>query len=332
MTGTTGTTDATGTTSRTTIVSGHDDTPTADSALDWAHRTAASWRADLVVVHACDGADHGGRGPLAGGQDDRSEVRAHIADRLTALSAADGPEVSTRVLMVRGPAAESLVTAATGAELLVLGRGRHHVTLPWSLGSVANHVIRTSAGPVAVVPANWSAGTTDASVGTARGAYVLVGWDGSEQAVEALRWAAGHAVRVELPLRILLGWRYSTLLATTAHGRPGIPSMPEFEATAAVLLAEARRIARDQEPGLEVTVDAVHRPPAAALGEACGQAAVLVLGTRRLAGLERVALGSTSAALTRHASCPVVVVPGHTVEVQPPAGRDAVLGSALPAP
>ncbi|GAA4990646.1 hypothetical protein GCM10025734_17610 [Kitasatospora paranensis] len=62
------------------------------------------------------------------------------------------PEVDTVVGTVRGSAARALVTAAAGADLLVLGRHIRRSSLGAHVGPVTHAAVHHVACPVAVVP------------------------------------------------------------------------------------------------------------------------------------------------------------------------------------
>jgi len=68
-----------------------------------------------------------------------------------ALGAEDNPvAVTTRV--IDGPAAQVLLTAGKGAELLVLGSRGHGAFAGMLLGSVSQHCVQHAACPTVVIP------------------------------------------------------------------------------------------------------------------------------------------------------------------------------------
>jgi nucleotide-binding universal stress UspA family protein len=135
---------------------------------------------------------------------------------------------------------------------------------------------------------------------------VVVGVDGSAAASHAVRWAARHASRDGLPLRIVHAY----------HLPPGYPSgVTEEESALDVLrrdgrrwLSEGRDVATMVAPGLEVDTALAAMPATPGLMRESGNASVLVLGKRGHSALADVLLGSTALALTTHAHCPVVLV------------------------
>ncbi|TDV44107.1 universal stress protein [Actinophytocola oryzae] len=139
-------------------------------------------------------------------------------------------------------------------------------------------------------------------------APVVVGVDGSESALEAVRWAAEEARRRHTPLRIVHAQEIPA-------GYP--PGFVDWHALHEALAAagrsavdDARRAAQEVVAGL--TVEAVHVKAGAVptLTEVSAHAALVVLGTRGLGGFTGLLLGSTAVEVTAHAQCPVVVVRG----------------------
>jgi nucleotide-binding universal stress UspA family protein len=124
---------------------------------------------------------------------------------------------------------------------------------------------------------------------------VVVGADGSEHGVAALKWAAGTAVAYGLPLTVL-------------HARPDAEAEPTLVQEPTGVLGEAVALARAAQP--EVQIRALQMPDAPvqsllAVGE---NADVLVLGSRGVEGFRGLLLGSTTMHVAPYAQCPVVVV------------------------
>ncbi|WP_028927871.1 universal stress protein [Pseudonocardia acaciae] len=136
---------------------------------------------------------------------------------------------------------------------------------------------------------------------------VVVGVDGSEPAMAAVRWAAGEAARRGLPVRLV-----------AAFGWPDIQPPGETILTTdyrAELLREAREhlsaaadVAEQTAPGLLVEQQVVTGYPAAVLRAEAEHAELLVLGHRGTGGVVGLFLGSVAVSTAAHAGCPVVVV------------------------
>ena len=142
--------------------------------------------------------------------------------------------------------------------------------------------------------------------------FVVVGVDGSESSMDALRVAAEEARTRGAKLRIVVAWHIP--LAVYTDGLP-----PPEEITTDMQDA-AQEIAKQAEAAVPAGVDfetrLVEGQPADALIEESEGAEVLVVGSRGLGGFARLVLGSVSQHVSHHAKCPVVIVPpdGHEHE------------------
>jgi nucleotide-binding universal stress UspA family protein len=136
---------------------------------------------------------------------------------------------------------------------------------------------------------------------------IVVGYDGSASAREALRWALDEAAGRRAPLRLV----YVVELAVTAGSMFPMPFEYSAEARrmqAESLLADATAQAAATHPAVEVSSTMLAGSAAATLCELSDEARLLVVGARGLSGVASLLVGSTSMALAAHAHCPVVVV------------------------
>ncbi len=135
--------------------------------------------------------------------------------------------------------------------------------------------------------------------------FVVVGVDGSEGSMAALRVAAEEAKTRSAKLRIVVAWHIP--LAVYTDGLP-----PPTEITSDMQEA-AKDIAQQAEAAVPAGIDFETKlcegQPADVLIEESEGAEVLVVGSRGLGGLARFVLGSVSQHVSDHATCPVVVVP-----------------------
>lgn len=141
-------------------------------------------------------------------------------------------------------------------------------------------------------------------------ARILVGVDGSEASIEALR----HAQRLATPLgsKVLANayWDYPQVYA--GYVMIGIEG---FEERAGEILDEAVRTAFGDETPPNVIPTLVRGHPRESLIQASREADMVVVGRRGHGGFGGLLLGSVSSALVAHAHCPVLVV--HTPEDHP---------------
>lgn len=115
---------------------------------------------------------------------------------------------------------------------------------------------------------------------------ILVGVDGSEHAERALRWGAEQASLERRPLVAVVG--------------RGLPDAGE-------LAEEAVALVRNERPDVEVSGLAVPRDARDILLELAPTAHLIVLGSRGRGSVRSLLLGSVSVAVSKAASCPVVI-------------------------
>jgi nucleotide-binding universal stress UspA family protein len=145
------------------------------------------------------------------------------------------------------------------------------------------------------------------SVAGAPIARILVGVDGSEPSVEALRQAQRFATSLGAKVEAMGCWEYPQMYA--GYVMMGIE---HFEEGAKAILDEAVKTAFGDETPANVTVRLVRGHPRETLIEASRDADMMVVGRRGHGGFGGLLLGSVSSALVAHAHCPVLVV--HTPE------------------
>ncbi|WP_328474463.1 universal stress protein [Actinoplanes sp. NBC_00393] len=140
---------------------------------------------------------------------------------------------------------------------------------------------------------------------------VIVGVDGSEGALAAVRWAAQYAAEVGEPLQVVhvagASDTESVVLpvpvgVSNAGLRPG-PSSDQ-------ILENAVDEAAGHAPDLEVTARTISGDAVPALVEVSAEAGLLVLGSRDRGRLAAALFGSVADRVTADARCPVVVVRG----------------------
>ncbi len=142
-------------------------------------------------------------------------------------------------------------------------------------------------------------------------ATVVVGLDGSDGSLRALRFAAEEARLRGAKLRAVLAWEYPlTLYEGAAWAMADAETMAEFERVARERLDRTLTSEQAALEGVEVEREVVQGGPAPSLIDAAADADLLVVGTRGHGGFVGLLLGSVSQHCVHHAPCPVVVVPG----------------------
>jgi nucleotide-binding universal stress UspA family protein len=134
---------------------------------------------------------------------------------------------------------------------------------------------------------------------------IVVGVDGSRHSVEALRWAAYQASLLGARLNVVTAWEYPA-----SFGWAAVPSDWDPAKDMEKVLQEAVRAAFGDEPPAGLELQVREGGAARVLLEACEGATMLVVGSRGHGGFAGLLLGSVSAGVAEHASCPVLIIHG----------------------
>ena len=148
---------------------------------------------------------------------------------------------------------------------------------------------------------------------------IIVGVDGSEHSVRALRWALLEAAAHHAPVTVM-----------TVHpdyARPGtdvFSPMPlhagnddDLEYVRKAVWELVDKATSDIGETVPVIVRSVRGDPATELLREASDADMLVVGSRGAGGFTRLMMGSVSTKVVHHATCPVVVIPGDAQPRQP---------------
>ena len=132
--------------------------------------------------------------------------------------------------------------------------------------------------------------------------FIVVGVDGSEASVEALRWAVRHARTTHARLEVIGAWEtpWAMMVAPTKTDEDYFR-----EARARLEPAIARGLEGSED--VQSTVRIVEWYPGPALVQAAAGADLLVVGSHRYGVMEGVHLGSVASYCAHHASCPVLI-------------------------
>jgi nucleotide-binding universal stress UspA family protein len=134
-------------------------------------------------------------------------------------------------------------------------------------------------------------------------AKVLVGVDGSESSIQALRLGAQLAPALDATIVAIACWDFPQIYAGYVP-----PDFARFEEAASKTLADALEKAFGDETPERLTSQLIRGPAAAKLVEAAAGASLLVVGRRGHGGFLGMHLGSVSSACVDHADCPVLVL------------------------
>lgn len=274
-----------------TIV-GVDGSENSTIALTWAVERAAPRGDEVVAVLAWSFFDQGYRPE---GEPMKAEFTEDDAQRILAEAVATAGltgKVAQRTL--HDPPAEAITEFAKPDDLIVVGARGLGGFKGLLLGSVSQRILELAPCPVVVI-------RLDASYD--EHGEIVVGVDGSDISMRALRWAADEARATGAAVRIVHAWQWP-MFAEIA-----VPEMYEALAEGAeALCAEAAG-----DPcldGLTVEVDVVNGGAPRALLAHDGKASMIVVADRGRGAVRRTLLGSTSRQVAQHATSPVVVVRG----------------------
>ncbi|MET8551519.1 universal stress protein [Micromonospora zamorensis] len=144
---------------------------------------------------------------------------------------------------------------------------------------------------------------------SANSAAVVVGVDGSEPALRAVRLAATEAARRQRPLRVVHGFIWP-LLHVPVSPAPDAPPGGGLRHQAEELIEAAVAEAEATVPGLSISGEIIDGEAAAVLVGESPTAALIVLGDRGLGGFSALVVGSVAVQVAAYADCPVLVTRG----------------------
>ncbi len=141
---------------------------------------------------------------------------------------------------------------------------------------------------------------------------IVVGTDGSAQAMRAVEWAAREAVLQGAPLRIVSAAEMPQRMSAPAPGTGLETVATHLVGERDQALASAAEAAAAIATDVLIDTDPVDGPPAQAVTDSGSGALLLVVGSDGRGAFAAMTLGSVSRYVAVHASCPVVVVRGET--------------------
>ena len=140
------------------------------------------------------------------------------------------------------------------------------------------------------------------------GGLVVVGVDGSEESVAALRWAGAYAKATGATVRALIAWHYPDVAGMAPVGHAPAPIRHESEQLVQDTLDQAVRKVYPDPAAAGVQTRIAYDHPSQALVEASKEASLLVVGSRGHGAFTGMLLGSVSMHCVTGAFCPVTVV------------------------
>ncbi len=280
-------------------VVGTDGSAGARHAVDWAVANSEGRASSIDIVAAWNTVAIGSFGSPVVAPVDEQPIAAAVHDDLEQLVGEVRPAASVPVAgrAVHGAPTQALLDAAADASLLVVGSRGLGGFGRLLLGSTSTQCATHATVPTAVIPTEGIAH---------RPAHrVVVGCDGSPNAMAALRWAIdfaspGSAVEVV--------WVWDTTPLAVGADNFFFPEADDLSRERFDhLVGTFTDAARKRQVVIEQTF--VRGTPRKALGDAGARADLLVVGARGHGSVGAALLGSVSTWLLHHLGQPLVVVP-----------------------
>ncbi|MEM7337243.1 MAG: universal stress protein [Actinomycetota bacterium] len=222
------------------------------------------------------------------------------ARREAGVAVADiAPDLRAATEVIYGAAGPTLVERSADANALVVGSRNHGAAIDTMIGSVGGHVARHARVPVIVVPER-------AHLDNIHG-RIVVGVDGSPNAVEALSWALTHAP-AGAAVEAVYVWSCAVPFVGPSYVIPIESSADDARASLDRTIAAAR-IAAGTDREVTTILD-YGDDPRTLLRTRSLDADLLVLGARGRTGVQHLLLGSVTTSLLHQPTVATVVVPG----------------------
>ncbi len=142
---------------------------------------------------------------------------------------------------------------------------------------------------------------------------VVVGVDGTYNAIRAARWAAGVARGLEAPLHIVHAVPYLAHNFSDAIANVRALEMSAQHESAKSILEAAVHAVRADSSDLLITTEELSDPVDSALIELSRHARMIVLGDEEVTLGTAILVGSITVAVAAHSTCPVVAWRGNSV-------------------
>ena len=272
--------------------------PTDEIAMRWALGFARPRRWDVELVHVVD--ETWGDIPAGFRGSARAQAETELARELAEAVRLE-PSLAVQSAVLVGSPTAALAERAKGAELLVIGSH--------ALGRFRDYVFSTRAAQIAA-RAPCSVVVVPERLGSI-GRGVVVGVDGSDVSLAAVRFAAEEADRHGETLTVVFCWTAPTPW-TAETALIDWPMAPDDSDR--LVLAEAVAGLAGQYPDLDLDLRLELGTPPETLARVATGARLLVVGSHGSHGshgrhgLQRFWLGSVSQVIVLTMPCPVAVI------------------------
>ncbi|MFD8235544.1 universal stress protein [Streptomyces sp. NPDC059696] len=287
------------------ITAGVDGSEESLAALAWAAREAVRRDRPLRVVHAWRvQTPELIESAVATDADSQAQwVHGAMTEAVGTVTERH-PDLEVTTDVIEGPVADTLVTAAADAEMLVLGTRGHGRVVGFLVGSVGQQVIAEATRPVVLVRAG------DRSSSEAAGREIVVGQQGDpEDSADALRFAFETAAARGATVRVVRAWSLPPVFAYSPGSLKLLDEAGGLEPYERKSLAAAVRPLRERFPDVPVEEHVEMGSASQVLLSVAGTAQLMVVGRRAHRTAVGARIGSVAHGMLHHADCPVAVVP-----------------------
>lgn len=279
------------------IVVGVDGSDPAAAALTWVVRLARATGARVEAVTAA--AEMPLAGPFAEWDMGEDAIELALEAQRHTMQAVEHEDLEVDTFIQQGQPSAVLLGAAKDADVLVIGTHGHGAIESVMLGSTSRQVAAHAACPTVLV--HEDPGKLE---------RIVVGVDGSEEALHALRWAVEVARATGASVEVVTAYHYTPV----GIGSPWVAPVPvvtqqDMRSAASDVLDRAVERADATDVVVERTV--AEGGAAQRLKDRAEDADLLVVGNRGHGGFAGLLLGSVSRKCLVHPTAPVAVIPSH---------------------
>jgi nucleotide-binding universal stress UspA family protein len=294
------------------LVVGVDGSEAAREALRWSFREADMAGLPMRCVHVWQPSPDLGElervSEMQTVADFEDEVLKDVAADVRAVATDSGHEgVEASVEVAYGHPAKALIDRAGDSRMLVTGARGMGALKGQLLGSVSQACAQHARGPLVVVPSQVGLEPLPSDRQDAWDRKVVVGVDGSEESMAAMRFAAAAARVRQAPLLVLHA--FQDPVRSGYRGRT-LPSLEPVRRRAEQVLQDSLRRGLPDGDAVQVTGHLAEGEEHAVLLTAAERSDLLVVGSRGRGGWRGLLLGSVSLRCLTSSRGPVAVLRG----------------------
>ncbi|NUR94636.1 MAG: universal stress protein [Kribbellaceae bacterium] len=284
-------------------------------ALEWALQESLLRQEPLRAVHVIDDQLRTMAGVPADLVDDAATelvnaVQGYLDDRRDTAQGAgaldEGPDDRVGVLdheaeLMVGPPARTLVDAAAGSRMLVVGRRGMGTFKRLLIGSTSEAVVSRTAVPVVVVPDHWKPSD--------HAGPVLAALDDGDDHAAVMEFAIAAAEERGVPVRIVHVWDLPAMYSWDAVNVAGVSS--EWSENAARHFENVVAEWHHKYPQVPIEADVRRGHPVDGVVHVAEEsdAQLVVVGAHHHTRIASMLIGTVTRGVLHHCTCPLAVIP-----------------------